>query len=375
MNHEIEEVISKKKSKRFNRLASFVKKIKKRIKIFIKDYSEVLIAFCALIAALFIVGLTLFVVRVPSNIREVIQLDFQERHPLTGRFIDEKLDHLPQVFGVMVENSADAWPLSGLDEAFLVIEAPVEGNIPRFIAFFSEDSDFGKIGPVRSARPYYLNWNDELQAVYAHVGGSPEALELIKSTYSTIDLNQFFQSEYFYRQTTNNRFAPHNVYTTGNLLISSLDELDLSEPSYFSWLFKDDSPINSDDAVSVEIDFADGMTYDVFWEYNAEKNSYLRYQAGDVMRMEDNEPIYANNVIVIATDIRVIDNEGRKSLQTIGEGDALIVQDGEAYVARWIKSEHDNRLRFYTYDGYGISFNSGVTWIEVVSDLSDTEIK
>jgi len=161
------------------KLASFVSFIKQK---------EILIGISALLTVVVIV----FVVIMSTTNKpagEVIQDIFEQeviRHPLTGQIIDAQLDNLPQVFGVMVENSADAWPLSGLDQAFLVIEAPVEGSIPRFIAFFSDDQEVEKIGPVRSARPYYIDWNDGLQAMYTHVGGSPEALELIKNTYDTL---------------------------------------------------------------------------------------------------------------------------------------------------------------------------------------------
>ncbi|MBU0614435.1 DUF3048 domain-containing protein [Patescibacteria group bacterium] len=365
-----------KKKFKLSSLASFVSKIKKRTINWAKDYREAFIAVVVLIVAALFIGILLFSLRVPrSSVEQWTEIFSTERHPLTGEVIENSLSHLPQVFGIMVENSKDAWPLSGLDEAFLVIEAPVEANIPRFVAFFSEDSEFGKIGPVRSTRAYYLDWNDALQAVYGHVGGSPEALELISSVYETIDLNQFWQSEYFYRQTSGGRYAPHNVYTTGNLLISALDELSLENPVYSVWEFKNDSPVKEENAVSVEVDFADGSTYDVLWEYQSELNSYLRYQAGDIMLMEDDAKIYANNVVVIATDIRVIDNEGRKSLRTTGEGDALIIQDGEAFVAKWKKEQRTDRIKFFTYDGYEIAMNAGVTWIEVVDDLSKTEIK
>ncbi|MFH1711919.1 MAG: DUF3048 domain-containing protein [Patescibacteria group bacterium] len=293
------------------------------------------------------------------------------RHPLTGERLDQPYETLPQVFGVMVENSADAWPLVGLDGAFLVIEAPVEGSIPRFIVFSSEESDIEKLGPVRSARPYYLDWNDELQGVYAHVGGSPEALDLIKYDYDTIDLNQFWQSEYFYRQ-NGNRYAPHNVYTSSELLISALDELELDPPTYSSWRFKDDSPIE-DNARSLKVDFTSGATYDVDWDYNKETNTYTRHQGRSVMKMEDRATIEANNIIVLATDIRVIDNVGRKQIKTVGEGDALIAQDGEVFLCRWKKDERTDRLRFYTHDGFEISMNAGKTWIEVVDSLDQAD--
>ncbi len=298
------------------------------------------------------------------------------RHPLTGEVLEEELEELPWVFGVMVENSVDAWPLSGLDQAFLVIEAPVEAGIPRFLAFYSEESEAEKIGPVRSARPYYLDWNDELDAIYAHVGGSPESLELIDE-YEMLDLNQFWHADTFYRE-NGTRYAPHNVYTNSELLMEVLDELkelyELEVPVYEAWNFKDDAPALEDEAESLLVDFAEWYLYEADWQYDAETNTYLRYQGREMMEMDDGATIFANNVVVIATDVRTIDAVGRKSLETIGEGDALIAQDGEVYFAQWKNDEREERLRFYTVDGYEISLNAGVTWIEVVSDLAAVDV-
>lgn len=356
-----------KQAEQRKKLASFVSFIRQK---------EVLIGLGALllvaVIAVLVFGLSIH----PSE--EIDEPVFGEeiiRHPLTGEVIESELEVLPQVFGVMIENSADAWPLSGLDEAFLVIEAPVEASIPRFIAFFRSDAEMDKIGPVRSARPYYLSWNDGLQAIYAHVGGSPEALELIKNTYNTLDLNQFWFDTYFYRQNVT-RYAPHNVYTNIEMLVEAWDEVfdEIEDPTYGLWSFAHDAPVDSD-GKSIAIDWTDGITYDVVWEYKPETNSYLRYQGSAVMEMEDDAIIDVNNIAVMATDIRVIDNEGRRSIVTEGEGDALIVQNGEVYLARWRKEDHDSRLMFYTADGYPISFNAGSTWVEVVSSLSQVTIE
>ena len=195
-----------------NSVKKFIKKLKKKFepsKRGLTSFWEVWLAIFAAAVVIGLIGFAIFktVDRVaprnagvngPNGEEEII------RHPLTGESLETEIENLPQVFGVMIENAADAWPLVGVNEAFLVIEAPVEAGIPRFIAFFSEDQEVDKIGPVRSARPYYLDWNDELDAVYAHVGGSPEALDLIKYELDTIDLNQFWQSEYFYRQNSYN---------------------------------------------------------------------------------------------------------------------------------------------------------------------------
>lgn len=358
-----------------------IKKIKKLMKDYgpskrrLSSFKEVWIAIFGATVVLGVVALAVFStinkVAPEEDVKgETEEVQGELRHPLTGEVLEEVLETLPQVFGVMVENSADAWPLAGIDEAFLVIEAPVEGTIPRFITFFHEESGVAKIGPVRSARPYYLDWNDELDAVYAHIGGSPEALDMIKYDYDTIDLNQFWQSEYFYRQTTG-RYAPHNVFTTSGRLKSALNELELDEPNYEAWKFKDDYPIeNPEDARSIRVDFAGGTTYDVEWRYDGETNQYIRYQGRTPMRMENGFGVTANNVIVIATDIRSIDSVDRKKIVTVGEGDGLVIQDGISITVRWRKEERTTRLRFFTKDGEEVKMNAGKTWIEIVSTMS-----
>lgn len=365
-----------KKIEPLKRLSSFARRFKKS-KTF-QEYKEIWIGLAVVVVVGLIAGITFLstVDRIAPEegdgglVGRLID-DSTPRHPLTGEALEQKLNRLPQVFGIMVENSADAWPLAGLDEAFLVIEAPVEGSIPRFIVFFDEESEVKKVGPVRSARPYYLDWNDELDAVYLHVGGSPEALDLIANEYETIDLNQFWQSEYFWRQTVG-RYAPHNVYTSAELFVSALDELDLNRPRYDAWKFKEDDPVE-EGGRSLSVNFTDGTTYDVEWRYQSETNTYNRYQGMSVMHLDDGSTVEANNVAVIATDIRVIDNEGRKSLVTVGEGDAMLVQDGRAILCRWKKESRTDRLRFYKPGGEEIEMNAGVTWIEVVSSLSQAE--
>jgi len=287
------------------------------------------------------------------------------RHPLTGEILPEPLKVLPQVFGIMIENSADAWPLSGLDQAFLVIEAPVEGNIPRFIAFFSEDQDVKKIGPVRSARPYYLEWNAEFNGIYGHVGGSPEALDDIAKQ-GTLDLNQFFQSEYYYRD-ERTRYAPHNVYTTMDDLKNATIEIDekykdSAAPKYDSWSFTDGVSASS---MAGETSILWGNGYDIRWNYDPATNMYHRSQGGNTYT--------ANNIVIIATDIGIIpgDEKGRRTVRTLGEGAVTILKNGTRNSAPWTwkKTSASDRMRFYDETGKEVTMNAGKTWIEVVDDL------
>ncbi|HLC70188.1 MAG TPA: DUF3048 domain-containing protein, partial [Patescibacteria group bacterium] len=100
---------------------------------------------------------------------------------LDGRGVTSSEKVTPQVVAVMIDNHIDARPQSGLAVASVVYEVPVEGSITRFMALYDGDDLVEEVGPVRSARAYYLDWLSEYgDALYLHVGGSPEALNLIK---------------------------------------------------------------------------------------------------------------------------------------------------------------------------------------------------
>lgn len=295
---------------------------------------------------------------IPATLASVI------RHPLTGARISSELAELPQVFGVMIENSADAWPLSGVDGAFLVFEAPVEGNIPRFLAFYSEDQSVAKIGPVRSARDYFLDWNGEFDSIYAHVGGSPQALERIRED-GIMDLDQFFQSEYFYRNELT-RYAPHNVYTTTDDLVNAIAEIDEKYehdvPTYDVWRFTDGTSENESSSI-IHLDWSNSSGYNVDWVYEPSTNTYGRKQGGNAYT--------ANNVVVLETSVDVIagDDKGRKELITIGTGEMHLFQNGIEIIGAWKKPSVEERLRFYDDEGNEIIMNAGTTWIEVIDTL------
>ncbi len=305
------------------------------------------------------------------------EMELNYRNPLTGEPVTEAMGR-PQVIAVMVENMVEAWPISGVEEAFLVIEAPTEAAIPRFITFFQESDVVHEIGPVRSARPYYLDWAKELDVLYAHVGGSPEALSIIAKN-GLLDLNEFYNGWYFWRD--GSRFAPHNVYTSIEMLVKAYDDLkekgEVDTPNYDSWDFKDDAEELPESAERISMNFSPtyGDLYEAAWEYDPEFNEYVRMQNGDSQLTRDRDEIRANNIAILETEIEVIDSVGRRRIETVGEGEALVVQDGIIIEATWAKESAAQRLRFYEKEtGDEIAFNAGVTWIEVLPTLERVSI-
>jgi len=269
-------------------------------------------------------------------------------------------------YAVMVENMIDARPLSGLAKAPLVIEAPVEGGITRFLAVFPAEDVVDRIGPVRSARPYYLDWAQEFDALYAHVGGSPEALNKL-SELKIKDLNQFSWGKYFWRDS--GRKAPHNVYTSTSLLADAASARfsDRRTRETAGWTFKDDAasserPQSSPDIV---IDYST-PAYRVTWSYDRQNNYYVRSEGAKEQLDEDNSPIRAKNIVVQYNKVAVLDDIGRRRIETVGEGPALVAVDGLTRDAVWKKASAQARTRYYDAKGQEIEFNAGSTWVEVV---------
>nr|MCU0495649.1 DUF3048 domain-containing protein [Chloroflexaceae bacterium] len=151
-----------------------------------------------------------------------------------------------RLVAVMIDNHPDARPQSGMNAAALVFEALAEGGVTRYMAVYEPkaNASISEIGPVRSARSYFVEWAKGLNAVYTHAGGSPEGLLLAETATEIANLDALrdgAEGLYFWRSTT--RFAPHNLYTSTELLRKYVIEgipntMDTSEQGF---LFKLDA--------------------------------------------------------------------------------------------------------------------------------------
>lgn len=284
-----------------------------------------------------------------------------------------------QIYAVMIENSSDAWPLSAMSQARLVFEAQVEGSIPRFMAIFDDTQTIDQIGPVRSARPYYISWARGLNAVYVHVGGSPAALDVL-STGVVKSLNEFYWGRYF-RRDTETRFAPHNVYTSTALLQKGFEARQYSSDDvvpHWNYTLNTLPENERPDTQSVSIPFSPASDdYTATWKYQKSHNQYLRFQGEEQQKDSDGSPILASNVIVMFTDISVIDELGRRTVRTEGEGEALLFQQGRTIDVIWHKPLKTDQLKFYYKDNDidPVKFIPGATWVEVIPHTTQIDVE
>ncbi len=269
---------------------------------------------------------------------------------------------------IMIDNIPPAWPHSGLEAASIFYEALVEGGATRIMAVFAGGKS-DKIGPIRSARPYYLEWVSEYDAFYGHVGGSPEALAAIDGL-GIKDFSQFYNGQYFWRDQA--RYAPHNVYTSSELIDLALRDngYDTIQPEYQTWKYKDEKPLEERPRLEadIEIRFSSGQTWVSNYRYDYQLNSYKKFQAGQPhIDDETGNQLLAKNVIVIVVpEITDYGEKGRITLDVTGEGRAFIFRDGEKIVGKWKKPGRLDRTLFYDESETEISLNRGTTWVSVV---------
>lgn len=283
--------------------------------------------------------------------------------PLTGIEVTQDLAKRP-VIGVMIENSPDARPQSGLAEAGVVFEAIAEGGITRFLALYQEDTP-AHLGPVRSLRPYYLDWSLSFDAAVAHVGGSPDALSRAKSELGKKDLDQFrYGTKAFDRVSF--RLAPHNVYTSMERLLSLAREAGITGSNFTSLARKTKSPSATPNATSITANFST-KTFQAGWTYDAANNNYARSTAGVAQADRDSSaPIKADVVVVIKASYTSAGGSGRQAVATTAGGEAYIFQDGTVTKGSWSRPNNSSQFTFKDINGVEVKLNPGRTWFEVI---------
>jgi hypothetical protein len=221
---------------------------------------------------------------------------------------------------------------------------------------------------VRSVRPYFINWSQELAAPIWHCGGSPEALaDIVKDNIT--DVNEFYQGSRFWRDA--NRPAPHNLFTSSENINKYLQEKDLTVSGFSSWQYKDDETLENRPATSSIMINYYPPGYQVVWQYDRDRNDYLRFLNGQFHKDEDGNLIRAKNVVIQYVPAQVIDEEKRLKMEVIGSGRSLVCLAGTCLAGFWQKDSQTARTRFYVKSpdnlpGPEFKFNAGTTWIEVV---------
>ncbi|WP_165916165.1 DUF3048 domain-containing protein [Marinisporobacter balticus] len=283
--------------------------------------------------------------------------------PISGMYAKEENIH-KRPFAVMFDNQSKARPQAGLDQAEIVYEILAEGNITRYMAIFLTNEP-NLIGPVRSARPYFLDKAMEFDALYVHDGGSPQALKDIKNLKIGDISAQSRGKDIFWRK--NHKVRPHNEYTNAAAIRKAAMQSHYRENVDFdTYIFNDEDQKNGGSSLTyVKMPYS--KTYKPNFKYNEEDGLYYRYINKEPHLDEGSKNhLTAKNIIIQKAQTKVIDNEGRREINLVGKGEGLFITKGEICKVTWEKKSRRAITRFFYEDGEEIKFNPGITWMEVI---------
>lgn len=310
---------------------------------------------------------------------------------LTGKMVPKSIGRTKAI-SVMFNNIQNALPQSGISNAEVVYESPVEGGITRLMGILEDYQDVERIGSVRSCRNYYVYFAREFNTFYLHFGQAVYALDLLNlpSTFNLSGLDSeggivYYRSDDFE--------APHNVFTNYNMIHDGLDYMEYSTTYSDEYIgtnghykfAEDDAPVTLEggaDAVVVE----PGYSYNnAHFIYDAETGKYFRYQYGgpQIDFLTGNQLKY-DNIILQYCDWEYFDENGYLNIDVLSGGNGKFITKGKAIDVTWKKDEVNTSdpyanenfgvTHYYDANGNEITLNQGKTWVCIVLWPDDVQI-
>ena len=275
---------------------------------------------------------------------------------------------------IMVDDQKAARPQSGFSTASIVYMAPADGDIDRYMMVFQEGAGTD-IGPIRSARPYYVLWADEYKAIYGHYGGDTKSLRTVipANMRNIYNMDAIHTTGCPYHRITT-RPAPHNAYTNVAIMIACAAKRHL--PSTYQNMptrpFKDpEAPELRPTAQSISITYP---TITVGYQYSPSTDSYLRLLGG-VPQVDpaNKQKVFASSIVVLYQPFTSdLSGEGgkhayRPDVHNLGSGKAIVFQEGKQIAATWKKKANTSLTRLYDASGNEISLVRGEIFIQVIA--------
>jgi hypothetical protein len=278
-----------------------------------------------------------------------------------------------RTIAVMIDDLSPARPQSGFNAASVVWQAPAEGGIARYMLMFQRNIP-GQVGPVRSARYYYIAWAAEWRSVYVHAGGSPQALATLGSkgrgqyVYNADDFR--YEGVYLWRLRT--RSSPHNVYTDGPNLqkLAKAVRAPAAPGQQPAWSFAPDAPlVNRPTGGTIDVGY---LANHIHYDYDRATNTYLRGVTFESKQIDaaTGKRVAPKNVVIMLVHFGPL-NDGhpekrRLEADIIGKGTAWIATNGRTIKGTWRKDGVLKPTRFFDANGKPVTLTVGQTFVQVL---------
>ncbi|MBR3324170.1 DUF3048 domain-containing protein [Candidatus Saccharibacteria bacterium] len=329
---------------------------------------------------------------------------------LTGLPLADASQVTAPAYCIQTPNGMDgARPQAGLNEAGVVFEAIAEAGITRFAAIY-QDPTSAIIGPIRSLRLYYLQWDTPFDCTIVHAGGAPDALQAVSHGYKDLTENYaymyrgtygsrrwnnlFTTSAYLAKMNTDRGYGGSNIkgfarMTPEESLKSRVDSL-VEEKLVIYEASSGKTSTMTGKTLSIGVNFGGIPNFNVRYNYNADNNTYARsYASGyshDIYACpaedlgeknpEDNctlkqlEPAVV--VVMVVPEKRASDNY-HEDITTIGTGEAHVFQNGIAIKGSWKKASVEEQIEFFDESGSKIALAPGQTFVETIPEYGSVE--
>lgn len=307
---------------------------------------------------------------------------------LTGLPIKEE-DKLNRPLAVMLNNIKAGCPQSGIADAAIVYEAPVEGRITRLMAIYDDYTNLEKVGSIRSSRDYFVYFALEYDAIYAHFG---QATPYVGEMLNSIRVDNISGAVAGIKRPATNTFydepgrkAPHQKYLNSERLWKDIEKF-----GYRTYLRQDyvakfqfeteETPIDFTNAENVSVIYPGGKTSDrpngfsyveARFEYNEEDKLYYRFQyGGEHIDELTGEQLAYNNVIFQYCHGEVRDEEDYLAFGCHGDEGMMVrvFTQGKMITGTWSKMTNDGPAFYVDSEGNPIVLSPGKTWICIIWD-------
>lgn len=282
-------------------------------------------------------------------------------------------------YAVMIDNEGvRVLPQGGLNKAQIIYEIIVEGGETRLMpVFWGVDPEM--IGPVRSARHYFLDYALEHDAIYVHYGQSPQALRDIK-TLKVTAINGLYIGKKAFWDITKDRNNWQDTYTSMEKLKAYAESAKYRTTTEKgpAMEYNQDrmEPVSEENVAEIELKYSSAYTSG--FKYDGKSHMYLRYRKGKPqMERASGEQLRAENIIIEITNVNLIDGDikGRMEVKTVGKGKGYYVTEGKKVNIKWSKTSRSKPTIYVLEDGTPLKLNPGQTWIQIMPSSGKITLK
>lgn len=279
--------------------------------------------------------------------------------PLTGLPDPHHVTRDRAALTVKIDNTPEAMPQFGVQDADDVYEEIVEGGITRLAAIFDSRLP-AVVGPVRSVRRTDREIVFPIGGIFAFSGGAEYALRSIATAPVTL-VDESTAGAAMFRDPS--RAVPHNLLANAQLLMKFHGAPRPTRP-LFDYLAPG-AYAHGPAVRSFTVGFPAGYAASYTWD--ATTRTWDRSLFGSPERAANGAPISPKNVIVMDVDyvggVGVIDSYA----QLVGSGPAEVFTEGVVQHGHWFRKSLRARTVFKNDQGRVIDLAPGQTWVELLA--------